>query len=1236
MNTRILSRLLLSGLRLLLLTTWVLGLWLPGETRLDIGTAYAGTGPTLNILQGGGESTMDGRCIEYSLYSYVQIVVPLEFTVYTFKVYYKHTADYLYFCFNNPYYSPDGPSDVKVYVDRDDDGGAADGNDFVIFIQPDGNPGAAYWNPATSAFNGPDPGGWSAVSRTYTVLGQVRWDAEFQISRHTMGGWKHTAGLSLVHHYVDASGFDFTSSWPNSSSEMDPASWGNASLKTGEVTIGQSDVVPTVDGNCPATSGFEYADAASVSFSSALAAITAYVKHTSTDLYVCMAGLAVPAIALQSSRNAVVYINRAGTGGDSPGPDDMAFTISYSGIVSVHRGSGSGFDGPDPGGYSIARATVGGELPQWSAEFRISGATLGGGWARDIDITFAEQEVNATGDYAGWPGGSRWNIPNTWGVGHLTTSPLPAGADMRPTAIEVTQSVQDINNSVVLVASKRTFARVHVASNANRTGVTARLLGFRNSIPLGVLTPINPGGVINVVTSPDRAQLNDSFLFELPANWIVPGTITLEAEINPFHGIREDNYDNNTVTTGDLTFRATNPLILRDVNYEYFQSNGALVSAPTFDQDMLESQLRRMYPISSLSVLRRTLIHFGPFVGFTNQFPFITIDDQPNAVIVIAELLALRSIVEPANLAAVYYGMVYDRGDMSGFMRGMGFGFPIGTAAGPTGPSSWRWDFDGSYGDWYGSHEIGHALWRFHTDACNTDGPYQSYPYPNGIIGGPDGNTSRFFGFDVGVGVANLPIRVMPGDTWTDIMSYCDNEWISDVTYTGIRDYLQIGWPLAPGHSDRNIAALNIRSSQPYTTGDFLAVYGVINFTDQVAALPYLSRQSQVSQIPPLIAGPYHIRLLNASHVQLADYAFTPLANSEDTNLTAKTGVIAQTVNFMPGTRRVAIFSDVVNREIASVNVSANAPTVTITARSGGPSLAASQPVTLTWHGADLDGDALRYTLLYSFNGRTTWRALASGIASTTIAVDSGQLEGTSGASTGYFRVVANDGVLTSSADSDSFGVAGKAPLVAIDNPAHGSVYAYGQTVALEGYGQDFEDGTLGDAYLSWSSSLDGPLGIGHLLHTSLLSVGTHAITLTATDSNGLTGGATVVINIAADVPQPNPMLSVAPDSLLFLVQPGGPNPGPHTLSIRNLGTGSINWTATSDATWATLSSASGTAPSDVTVNVDARALPGGPTRVAHIVITGAGASNSPQLITVVAQNVTGQASIYLPLVIKE
>src|SRR5438477_8814036 len=74
--------------------------------------------------------------------------------------------------------------------------------------------------------------------------------------------------------------------------------------------------------------------------------------------------------------------------------------------------------------------------------------------------------------------------------------------DLRAVGLEVTQTIQTPDNSVLLVAGKRTFARLYVTrekiDHFDPPTVSATLEGFRNGTSLGSLTPLNPGGALAI------------------------------------------------------------------------------------------------------------------------------------------------------------------------------------------------------------------------------------------------------------------------------------------------------------------------------------------------------------------------------------------------------------------------------------------------------------------------------------------------------------------------------------------------------------------------------------------------------------------------------------------------------------------------------------------------------------------------------------------------------------------
>jgi Subtilase family/Viral BACON domain len=91
----------------------------------------------------------------------------------------------------------------------------------------------------------------------------------------------------------------------------------------------------------------------------------------------------------------------------------------------------------------------------------------------------------------------------------------------------------------------------------------------------------------------------------------------------------------------------------------------------------------------------------------------------------------------------------------------------------------------------------------------------------------------------------------------------------------------------------------------------------------------------------------------------------------------------------------------------------------------------------------------------------------------------------------------------------------------------------------------------------------------------------------------------------------PSPTIGVNPSSLSFTATAGGSNPANQTISITNTGAGTLNWTATENGSWLTISPTSGTAPSTLTASVNISGLAAG-TYNATITISAAGATNSP------------------------
>lgn len=695
-------------------------------------------------------------------------------------------------------------------------------------------------------------------------------------------------------------------------------------------------------------------------------------------------------------------------------------------------------------------------------------------------------------------------FPTLIGSNCTPTRPTPP-FDLKAQRIEVTQAIQDMDNNVLLIAGKRTFVRVYVTrekiSYINPPSVTASLEGFRNGTSLGVIPPANTNGQITITGEWLRSNLDEAFYFELPVSWIQAGEITLKATIDPFNEYHEIDLSNNIITSPPLTFKPSKPLKLSLIHYSYLR-DGVRIEPNSFDMDVIISYLRRMFPISNLDYkLRQISEYCGSDTNPPCNNTYSNEDHLPYALHVRQLLIGLRQTYESSDTSSLYFGLY-------ALPRGFSFDAPgsawfqdkVAVARTIAGGETIIDDSHRNIGI-LGTHEIAHLLGQNHILCTGNEENTTNEQFPN--IGGP---YNQFYGFDGGDPGLNplFKLRILPHD-WFDVMTYCNKVWIKDTTYTSTYGYIQhyIDSPIRKFITSNRPYESNIASGE-----DYIAIYGYIDVAKQTVSFSFLSKYKISKETIQREPGAYHILLFDAQEKLLANYPFSPLndRNNDGTRL-----AIRENVPFILGTRRLAIYSDITDSEISSIIISTNPPQVQQLSLVINKELLPKETATLTWKGQDLDDDVLTYTLMFSSDNRSSWRVLATGIVDNTITIDMAQLEGTK---SGYFRLIANDGVNTGFADSISFAIEDKPPYTRISNPASQSNYIYGQIVTLEGYGQDIEDGTLDNSNLSWTSDRDGFLGTGHLMHASSLSTGLHTITLTATDSNKQSTDSKVIINI--------------------------------------------------------------------------------------------------------------------------
>ena len=379
------------------------------------------------------------------------------------------------------------------------------------------------------------------------------------------------------------------------------------------------------------------------------------------------------------------------------------------------------------------------------------------------------------------PVSSDWTLR---GVGDVDFVPLAPG-QVGVAGLEVTQTVQDLAQTVDLVANKPTVVRAFLDINTpGSVAVTGDLLIWRPlQGPWQLVTASGNATLDPARNGQIRAQretLTATLNFALPAAVLDNGPIMVSVfSVRRAGSGTSVGCANCNASIRVVTMQSAPAVRVRVLGITYPFGTPPVVQAPrTLDFGRIASWLGRAYPTAQVQMTRLN-------VPATATWPFTC--NQVNA-----QLSAIRntdvSVNNTVDARTHYFGLVWDGG---GFMRGCASGIPgsadpTTVASGPTGvPSgSFGWDTDGSYGDWYTGHELGHTYGRFHIGSgCGETSDDPSYPFPSGQISGADG---VFVGLDVGDTAASIARAALPGTQWHDVMSYCPTQWVSSYTYQRI------------------------------------------------------------------------------------------------------------------------------------------------------------------------------------------------------------------------------------------------------------------------------------------------------------------------------------------------------------------------------------------------------------------------------------------------------------------
>lgn len=616
--------------------------------------------------------------------------------------------------------------------------------------------------------------------------------------------------------------------------------------------------------------------------------------------------------------------------------------------------------------------------------------------------------------------------------------------------IEVTQVIQDEENSVPLIAGKPTFVRVYVdcgvgcTSLKNITGKLEVSWSQETDTFSSTAKSITAYHVDNWTNQ--RGELNKTLNFIVPVKPFV-GIVTFTAVIDEVKLSKE------------LPFKPAKALRIGvvPINYQPPFLSGCSGGKPS---DRIYTAWEWAQEVFPTAVVEPT---FLPTMPWTESMCWPWLNDEKMKKLFKALWDWRRKTNKQLDYIFGWFpaDAVHSYNGNSEYCSGrVAFGVDVRNGEGPQ----------------IFAHEMGHLLGRPHPNNVTQSGKCSS-PSSNVLIQG------------WGVDMSSPSVYLKNPKNTYDYMSKggtlsSGNAWTSIYTYENIlSETLKLPSTAA--------AAQLASSPQPY-----FIVSGLVYSNSTASIDPIWVITSTITPDNPPIGTEYCMEFQDVANTPLVSRCFDLDYVDHETGEATSVDGFNLMLPYSNGVVRIVLKK--ADQDITVRSVTPHVPTIVVTYPNNGERWSATGTYTVSWNASDADGDSLTYNVLYSPDD-INWVPVGTNITTTQLAVNAAELAGGSEAKV---RVLASDGANTGVADSAvPFMVERKRPRVYILSSDGSNTIPPDTYSLLQGYAYDLEDGTLNETMLHWESNHDGSLGMGDHLLTNL-SPGQHTITLTATDSD--------------------------------------------------------------------------------------------------------------------------------------